>query len=200
MESLHQKGHQPPLMLIARIVDGRTVNYLNETLPLELQNELCAQAIGFRLPLAESLTTLLRAYGIQTEIGHYKTYVFPEAYARASTGVVRRYPRSHPLIKAFDFDQLADNVYAIEQNGAILAACVSARQNTEAAEAWVYTAPAYRRKGLAQLVVTAWAQETIQNGVVPFYSHKVENIASAGLADRLRLTPIFEEIGINAIA
>jgi hypothetical protein len=37
----------------------------------------------------------------------------------------------------------------------------------------------------------------MQAKLVPFYSHKLENIASAGLANKLGLIPIFEEIVIE---
>src|SRR5215510_15429154 len=41
-------------------------------------------------------------------------------------------------------------------------------------------------------VVSAWAASLISTGKIPFYSHKTQNIASANLAKRLRLHPIFE--------
>jgi len=36
-------------------------------------------------------------------------------------------------------------------------------------------------------------------GKVPFYSHKVENVASASLARKLGLQPVFEEISIAQV-
>ena len=59
------------------------------------------------------------------------------------------------------------------------------------------TAPQYRRQGLAAQVVTAWAYEATQQGLVPFYSHALENAASAGVASKLGLIPMFEEINID---
>jgi hypothetical protein len=46
-------------------------------------------------------------------------------------------------------------------------------------------------------VVRAWARSLLEAGKVPFYSHKIENRASANLARRLGLQPVFEEIAIE---
>jgi predicted GNAT family acetyltransferase len=107
------------------------------------------------------------------------------------------FQRDDPKIKSFGFDQLADKVYAVEQDGVILSACVSVRQNAKCAESWVFTASEHRGRGLAQLAVTAWAKNVMQDGIIPFCSHKIDNTASANLANKLRLIPVFEEIGIE---
>jgi predicted GNAT family acetyltransferase len=60
----------------------------------------------------------------------------------------------------------------------------------------VYTNPEYRKQGFAQKVVNTWAGSLIDAGKVPFYSHKIENAASANLARKLGLRPVFEEISI----
>ena len=104
-----------------------------------------------------------------------------------------------PKIKTFGFDGFAENVYAIEQDDNIVSACVSTRENEQCAEAWVYTDPAFRNQGLAQRVVNAWAGSLIAVGKVPFYSHNIENTASATLASKLGLLPVFEEIAITQI-
>jgi hypothetical protein len=46
-------------------------------------------------------------------------------------------------------------------------------------------------------VVRAWARSLLEAGKVPFYSYKIENRALAGLAWRLGLQPVFEEIAIG---
>ncbi len=107
------------------------------------------------------------------------------------------FQRDDPRIQNFGFDQLADQVYAVEQADVILSACVSVRQNAKCAEAWVFTACEQRGRGLAQLAVAAWAKHVMQDGIVPFYSHKIDNTASAHLANKLGLIPVFEEIGIE---
>ena len=74
---------------------------------------------------------------------------------------------------------------------------MSVRENERCGEAWVYTDPPFRHLGLARQVISAWAQSMIAAGKVPFYSHKMTNIASANLANRLELQPVFEEIAIS---
>jgi predicted GNAT family acetyltransferase len=88
-------------------------------------------------------------------------------------------------------------MFGIEKNGRIISSCVCARENAHCGEAWVYTDEDHRRQGLAQKVVSAWAASLLKNGKVPFYSHKIQNVASANLAKRLLLQPAFEEIVIS---
>jgi RimJ/RimL family protein N-acetyltransferase len=187
-----------PLVLLAHTADRQTVIYFNEALPVELQIELSDRVSQFEFSNQEIFIEPIRAWGIRTKAGHYKTYIFPEQVARVDVKEVRRFSKSDPRVIAFGFDGLADVVYVIENNGMILSACVSSRQNHESAEAWVYTAPEHRRKGLAQMVVTAWAHSMLKAGIVPFYSHEIENTASANLAQSLQLIPVFEEISIEA--
>ena len=63
----------------------------------------------------------------------------------------------------------------------------------------MYTSPDYRQRGFAQKAVNAWARGLIQAGKVPFYSHKIENAASANLARKLGLQPVFEEIAFTRV-
>jgi predicted GNAT family acetyltransferase len=65
----------------------------------------------------------------------------------------------------------------------------SSRENESAAEAWVRTLPAYRRRGLARRVTAAWATHAWAQGKVPFYSHRMDNLASQRAARTLGLAP-----------
>ena len=78
-------------------------------------------------------------------------------------------------------------VYGIIADGEIVAACEASRENERAAEAWVRTAPAYRRRGYAREVTAARAFAMQRRGKVPFYSHVLENQASAAVARSLGL-------------
>ena len=102
-------------------------------------------------------------------------------------------------VNAFRFDGFAENVYAMECDGNLVSACVSTHENEECGEAWVYTDAAYRHQGFAQKVVNAWARSLMEAGKVPFYSHRIENIASSNLAKKLGLQSVFEEIAIIQI-
>jgi predicted GNAT family acetyltransferase len=113
---------------------------------------------------------------------------------------VKCFSQEDSKVIAFGFNGLADKVFAIEKDGMLVSACVSSRQNSKSAEAWVFTHPGYRRKGFAQQVVTAWAGSLLKEGLVPFYSYEVENTNSALLAKRLKLIQVFEETVIEKVS
>jgi RimJ/RimL family protein N-acetyltransferase len=188
-------GEELPLVLIAQLANGELVVYLDEALPAALQKELSATRIEF--PKIEPLLDGLKSNHISFEVGHYKTHVFPEQPARDAN--VLCLSKHDPRVKAFEFDGFADEVYAMEQNGVLVSACVSTRENETCAEAWIYTMPAYRQRGFAQKAVNAWAGSLLEAGKVPFYSHDIKNDASASLARKLGLLPVFEEISIARV-
>jgi hypothetical protein len=186
-----------PLMLIARLEDESLVAYFDESLPVEVLKELTKQASDIAFPNIELLSTVLQNRNISFEIGHYKTYIFHEQYAEFKDEVVICYSRHDPKVLSFGFDGFGESVFAMEQDGKIVSACVSTRENDFCGEAWVYTDEDYRHRGFAQKVVSAWAARLRMTGKVPFYSHKIQNIASSNLARRLGLQPVFEEIVIS---
>jgi hypothetical protein len=186
-----------PLMLIAQLADSNVLAYFDETLRTGLRTELIRQVSNMVFPNVEPLSTFLQSESISFEIGHYKTYISPEQYVSFKDDVVTCYSKHDSKIQDFGFDGFAESVFAIERDGKIVSACVSTRENDSCGEAWVYTNPGYRNQGLAQKVVGAWAMSLISVGKVPFYSHKIQNIASANLAKHLELRPVFEEIVIS---
>ncbi|MBC7879132.1 MAG: GNAT family N-acetyltransferase [Anaerolineales bacterium] len=186
-----------PLMLFAQLSDNQMIAYYDETLLSEIHTELAKRIQGIVFPEIEPLLDVLKAQNILFEIGHYKTYIFPSQFADLSNINVICLHKHAPNVQAFGFDDFSDKIYAIEREGRIRAACVSTRENEFCGEAWVYTDPEFRNRGFAQMVASIWATNLISAGKVPFYSHKMENIASANLANRLGLDPIFEEIVIS---
>lgn len=184
-----------PLMLIAQLANKEIVAYYDEAMSSDLQKELAANVREIEFPEINSLLTVLKANQIGYEVGYYKTYVFPSEPARDMD--VIRLSKHDRKVKAFGFDGLAETVYALERDGRLVSACVSARENKQCGEAWVYTDSAYRHQGFARRVVSAWALSLMEDGKVPFYSHKMENRASANLARKLGLQPVFEEITID---
>ncbi|HMB24833.1 MAG: GNAT family N-acetyltransferase [Chloroflexota bacterium] len=182
-----------PLMLIARLRSEELVRYYDEALPADLHTELSAAI--FEFPSIDPLLKILEGHHIQTEVGHYKTYVFPSLPDMAPG--VQCLSKHDRRVKAFGFDGFADQVYVVEQNGDLASACVSVRENHACGEAWVYTAPDYRRQGCAQQAVRAWAHRLLETGKVPFYSHSLKNEVSAILARKLGLLPMFEEVAIT---
>mgnify|MGYP001073484645 FL=1 len=186
-----------PFMVIASLSTRELVAYYDEALSRELRDELDRQVRSLDFPNISPLVDILRAQDPNLEIGYFKTFTFPERYIDTIFDEVLTLHKTDPKVKAFGFDGFAEQVHAIEQDGRIVSACVSARDNESCGEAWIYTDENHRHRGFARKVVGAWAKGLLSAGRVPFYSHKVENLASAELAKRLGLVPAFEEIIIS---
>lgn len=188
-------GEEMPWMLTAQLANESLVAYYDEGLARNLQDELTASFVDIEFPNIDPLRDVLKNWNLQFDVGHYKTYVFPTILVNDED--VLCLPKDDKKVKEFGFDGFAEQVYAVERDGRIASACVSARENGTCGEAWVYTTPEYRQQGFAQRVVKAWARSLMRAGKAPFYSHKIENTASANLAGRLKLEPVFEEIVIS---
>ncbi len=184
-----------PLMLIARLANEELVAYYDEAISPALQKQLSAIDVDFSK--VDPLLAALKRLNIQCEVGHYKTYVFPSQPVIEADALCLS--KHDPKVKTFGFDGFANEVYAIADDDRIVSACVSTRENKTCGEAWVYTAPEYRGHGYAQKAVRAWARSLMEAGKVPFYSHDIKNEASANLARRLGLLPVFEEISIMQV-
>jgi GNAT superfamily N-acetyltransferase len=184
-----------PFVLLAHLSDGQKFMYFDNSLPLALRDKLTAIDLQ-----SESMIEMFDLFGINTKSAQSKTYIFPDNFAVADIGNVKCFSQHDPKVAAFGFTGLADKVYAVEQDGIILSVCVSTRENSKSAEAWVFTHPDHRRKGLAQQVVTAWAGSLRSEGIIPFYSHEVGNTNSTNLANKLNLIPVFDETTIEKVA
>ena len=197
LSALADTAEECPLVLLAQLVTGETVLYLHATLPQIMRTELeqwhTTAAFAQRSAILDSLIQ----HGLAVQQGHSKTYTVPGAALPASMPVVKAYAKDDARIVAFGFSAFADHVYALSVDDQVVSACVSVRENDHCAEAWVTTAPAYQQRGYAQLVVAAWARHIIEQGKVPFYSHRMDNKASAALAQRLGCRPLFEEFIIT---
>lgn len=77
-------------------------------------------------------------------------------------------------------------------DGQVAAEAVPSRSNGAAAELWVHTEPAYRRRGCGRQVAAAWANAVLAEEKVPFYSHLRDNHASQALAAALGVIPLFD--------
>ena len=187
-------GEELPLVLIAQLVIAELMVYYDEAISSALQKELAANTDDIEFPRIDSLLHILERHHVGFALGHYKTYIFPALPSKDAD--VLSLSKYDPKVKAFGFDGFAEQVYAIERDEELVSACVSARENEKCGEAWMYTAPEYRHQGLGQKVVHAWARSLMDADKVPFYSHKIENAASANLAGKIGLQPIFEEIAI----
>jgi len=187
-----------PLVLLARTSDGQSLICFDDLLPVEVRDQLPKNDLqSFK---TETAIEVFEKSGILAKVNHYKTYIFPDSFESANVDNVKCFSQDDPKIATFGFNGLADKIFAIEREGMILSACASSRQNSISAEAWVFTHPGHRRKGFAQQVVTAWASNLQKEGVIPFYSHNVENTNSALLAKRLNLIDVFDETVIEKVS
>jgi hypothetical protein len=108
-----------------------------------------------------------------------KSYVFPPMDASL-------YPDGVPL---------GNGKFGILANGIEISTCESSREDDFAAEAWVITQPEFRGRGCAKQVTAAWAHHLQQRGKTPFYSHKITNLASQGVARSLNLIQYIADVG-----
>ena len=76
-------------------------------------------------------------------------------------------------------------ICAVVEDVFAVAVCFSAREPSPGAEAGVFTAEEYRRRGYAQRAVAAWARGVLEAGRVPLYSTSWRNTASRRIAERL---------------
>ena len=181
-----------PLVLLAQLVTGETVLYLHPTLPQTTRIELAQWRTTAAFTERNAILETFIQQGLAVQQGHSKTYTVPGAALPVRMPVVKAYAKDDARIVAFGFNTFADQVYALCVDDHVVSACVSVRENDQCAEAWVATAPAYQQRGYAQRVVAAWARHIIAQGKVPFYSHRIDNRASAALAQRLGCRPLFE--------
>ncbi|PDY40717.1 GNAT family N-acetyltransferase [Bacillus wiedmannii] len=75
--------------------------------------------------------------------------------------------------------------FCIEQDGIIVAECVSIFNGNGFAEIDIATHKAYQGKGLAQAVATRFIEHCIQNDIIPCWDCYVDNIPSQKLANKL---------------
>ncbi|MFT3893402.1 MAG: GNAT family N-acetyltransferase [Anaerolineales bacterium] len=183
-----------PLVLFASTVDDQKYLYFDDALSADIRDRLLTTDIpSFNI---KNALDIVRMLGMSVNLGEFRTYIFP-ADLHTDIRNVKCFRQHDPAVAAFGFSGLADTVYAIEQEGVIVSACVSSRQNGRSAEAWVATHPNHRRKGYAQQVVSAWAGSMQRQGIIPFYSHSLQNTNSGNLARTLGLIHVFDEAVIE---
>jgi len=84
-------------------------------------------------------------------------------------------------------------IFAVLDDGYPVSVCFSARSSETAAEAGVETAPAFRGRGLAARVTTAWARAVRASGRAPLYSTSWSNGESRAVARKLNLAQFASE-------
>ena len=85
---------------------------------------------------------------------------------------------------------------ALVEDGAAVSLGFSARLTTRVAEAGVNTVEAYRGRGYAPTVVTAWAHAIRATGRIPLYSTSWDNRASRAVARKLGLVQYAADLSV----
>ncbi|HHT7236207.1 MULTISPECIES: GNAT family N-acetyltransferase [Bacillus] len=75
--------------------------------------------------------------------------------------------------------------FCIEQDGIIIAECVSIFSGNSFAEIDIATHEAHQGKGLAQIVATCFIEHCIKNDITPCWDCNIDNIPSQKLASKL---------------
>ena len=126
-------GEDMPLMLIAGLANGRVVVYYDEAVPGDLQEALAASIAELEFPAIDPLLDIFKTHGVQPEVGHYKTYVFPSIPVKDKG--VDCFSKVDKRVSAFGFGGLSEQVYVMEREGKVVSACVSTRENEKCGEA-----------------------------------------------------------------
>ncbi len=117
-------------------------------------------------------------------------FVFPERIEDAE-GVVRvaRLDQLTRYFRGWSANELPGcaPIMAVMEGEAAISVCFSARLTDDAAEAGAATAEAFRGRGLAAQVTSAWAAAIRASGQLPMYSTSWTNNASLAVARRLGL-------------
>lgn len=124
------------------------------------------------------------------EISSGPSFLFPEAVnCQPGIAEVRDIKSLSRHFSGWTEDELPERspIMAVLEDGAAVSVCFCARRSAWAAEAGVETAPAYRGRGLASAVTTAWAAIIRTSGLLPIYSTAWENTASLNVAHKLGL-------------
>jgi predicted GNAT family acetyltransferase len=88
---------------------------------------------------------------------------------------------------AGEIEEGASPVMAVLVDGHAVSACFCARRSIVAAEAGLDTAPAFRGRGYAGRVTSAWAAVVRASGRTPLYSTSWTNASSLAVARKLGL-------------
>jgi RimJ/RimL family protein N-acetyltransferase len=185
-----QPPDEVPRLLVLRHTDGYTT-FVRHDLPITLRDQLRA------VPAAEAwrdhghITALLDS----TDVWRGTTYLFPDLSPADHPDAVRLTGAHRPLLEQYASGMsIEPPVWAILVEDRILATCESSRENDLGGEAWVQTLPAFRGRGYARQVTAAWARHLQAQGKTPYYSHRRDNLASAGVARSLGLRWLMDDV------
>ena len=170
--------------------DGGYDRFFRHDVPAVIRAQILALPAETAFVEPEAIERLLSRHQPSEGYTFGVSYFGPPTISPADfSDVVRLAETDRALIDRFDPELEASRdrpVHALVVDGRIVSACVSARENDEAGEAWVRTQPAFRRRGYARRVTASWAAHLQARGKLAFYSHRVDNAASRAVARNLK--------------
>lgn len=156
------------LLSVNRHQDGY-VTYFRYDVPPEIRNEILALDPARALHDHQTVQRMLARYTLCQKAFTGKGYYFAHV----------------PQTEEFAGVAFQEGRYVVLVNGEPVSWAWTQDGSERAAELAVETLPAFRRRGYGRQVVAAWAVDVIRAGQVAFYSHKIGNVASEGLARSL---------------
>lgn len=191
-------GTPAPRFFIGRTVEGALRRFRHDVdYDVRQQLEAASEGDAFREHALESPTSPSRYEDILARVAPVQrrwagpAFCFPqELTAPIGTVPVTEGDAQllRPLLQAWVPDvRLCQPMFALTVDGHAVAVCCSVRRTSVAHEAGVETALAYRGRGYAGQVVTAWARAVREMGRVPLYSTSWQNEASRAVARKLAL-------------
>lgn len=190
-----------PRFYVAQHADtGEFSRFPRHDIAPELREALMALAPEEALHQHERVKRILEPFGASEEFYYGKSYICPDTFGQDDHPDVIQLEEAHrPLVEEYDprLRVSRDAIFAVIVEGHIVSTCESARENGMAAEAWVRTLHDYRGRGLAKQVTAAWAANAWTNGKVPFYTHRMENQASEGVARGLGMRHFITDAGYS---
>ena len=148
----------------------------------------------------------LRVDGEEPVVVSGPAYRFPDALPSPSAGITWITRANLDLLRLLDWDvgTLAAGeleawapMAALVEGGAAVSLGFSSRLTERVAEAGVNTLEAYRGRGYAPTVVTAWASAIRATGRIPLYSTSWSNLASQAVARKLRLLQYATDLSLR---
>jgi GNAT superfamily N-acetyltransferase len=205
------EGDRAPRFFFARSREGnlwRCRDDVPEEMVRALDAFAAAEPVGVDLRAEpRNVGAFLTALGDEREgaaVESGPAYQFPDELPRAA-GVTHLTCDDLHLLRAMvqDLDYTAryfeerGPCMVVVADGRAVSICFSARLTDKAAEAGVETLEAYRGRGYAPAVVTAWARAIRATGRIPLYSTSWDNHASQAVARRLRLVHYGTDVSLG---
>jgi GNAT superfamily N-acetyltransferase len=129
-------------------------------------------------------------------------YVFPDVRDSSYTKAIRVTHKNKVFLKlhfpyTFEDFEYKQPCYVIIEDNIPVSICCSARQNSNADEASLFTHEEYRGRGYGIEVANAWAAEVQRQGRIALYSTSLDNFASQSVANKLQLVQYGTDIHMS---